>query len=97
MIKNKKIWSFPIYIAFEMVPIYVKDFEEASCDRTIIFDLSRTKELHSSFIGFLINAKHRLEKEGGNLKLYISPELEKIFIKKDLFKFLPYNCVKKSA
>jgi hypothetical protein len=97
MIKNKNTWSFPMYIAFEMVPIYVKNFEEASCNRRIIFDLSGTKELHSSFIGFLINAKQRTEKEGGSLQLYISPELEKIFAKKDLIKYLPYNCVKKSA
>ena len=86
-----------MYIAFEMVPIYVKNFEEASCNRSIIFDLSRTKNLHSSFIGFLINAKQRTEKEGGRLQLYISPELEKIFAKKDLINYLPYNCKKKSA
>ncbi|MBN2403666.1 MAG: STAS domain-containing protein [Spirochaetes bacterium] len=97
MIKNKNTWSFPINIAFEMVPLYVKSFEETSCNRTITFDLSRTKYLHSSFIGFLIDAKQKTEKEGGSLELCISPELEKIFIDKNIIQFLQYTRARKSA
>jgi hypothetical protein len=97
MINNNNIWSFPIDIDLEIVPFYVKNFEQAPFDQRIIFDLSRTKSIHSSFIGFLINTKLKIEKEGGNLELNISPELEKIFIKRDLIKFLSYNCIKKSA
>jgi hypothetical protein len=97
MIKNKNIWSFPIDIAFEIVPVYVKNFEQASYDQRIIFDLSRTKSIHSSFIGFLINTKQKIDKLGGYLELNISPEIEKIFIEKGLIKFLSYNCIKKSA
>jgi anti-anti-sigma regulatory factor len=80
-----------------MVPVYVKKIEQASCDRRIIFDLSRTKRIHSSFIGFLINTKQKIEKLGGYLGLNISPEIEKIFVEKGLVKFLSYNCIKKSA
>jgi hypothetical protein len=97
MINNKNIWSFPMDIAFDMVPIYVKDFEEALFDQRIIFDLSRTKSIHSSFIGFLIDTKQKIEREGGNLELNISPELEKILVKRGLIKYLSYNCIKKSA
>ncbi len=97
MLKNKNTWSFPKNIAFEMVPIYVKNFEQAAYNKGIIFDLSRTKNIHTSFIGFLINTKQRIEKEGGNLKLNISPELEKLFIEKGLVKFLSDSSMKKSA
>ena len=97
MMKNKNIWSFPAHIAFETVPAYVKRFEEATCNRNMVFDLSGTKDLHSSFIGFLIDAKQKTEKEGGNLEIHISPELEKIFLDKNLIQFLSYDCIKKSA
>ncbi|MFH0974306.1 MAG: STAS domain-containing protein [Spirochaetota bacterium] len=97
MNKNNNIWSFPLHIAFEMVSLYSKSFEEVPYNQNIIFDLTGTKNIHSSFIGFLINAKQRIKKEGGKLELYISPELEKLFIKKDLRRFLSYNSIKKSA
>ena len=97
MMKNNNIWSFPTHIAFETVHSYVKKFEEDSYNKNIVFDLSSTKDLHSSFIGFLIDVKQKTEKEGGTLEIYISPELEKIFIDKNLLQFLSYDCIKKSA
>ena len=97
MVKNEKNWSFPQDIDFEMVIQYVIEFEETQWPEKIIFDLSKTKYIHSSFIGFLINAKQKAEKINAELSLLISPELEKIFIKMDLIKFLPYLLVKKSA
>ena len=97
MIKRKKTWSFPKDIAFEMTHIYSKKFEEMPFNQKISFDLSRTKNIHSSFIGFLIDAKQKIEKKGGSLELNISPELEKIFINKELNTFLIYNRIVKTA
>ena len=97
MIENNHTWSFPNYITFEMVSSYSKNLEEASSNRNIVFDLSKTKNIHSSFIGFLINTKQMTEKKGGNLKIYLSPELEQLFIVRNLVKILPYFHVKKSA
>jgi anti-anti-sigma regulatory factor len=97
MIENNNIWSFPLQIAFEMVPLYSKKFEEMSCNQQILFDLSRTDYIHSSFIGFLINAKQKTDAEGGSLKIHISPELEKLFVKQELKNFFQFHCIKKSA
>lgn len=97
MIENNNIWSFPLQIAFEMVPLYSKKFEEVPCNQRILFDLSRTKYIHSSFIGFLINAKQKTDAEGGCLEMQISPELENLFVKKDLKNFLQFHYIKKSA
>jgi len=96
MIKNN-IWTFPVDIAFETVSLYLKEFEELQGGQTIHFDLTNTRNIHSSFIGFLIDTKQKAEKSGGNLDLHISPEIEKIFVTKGLTKFLQYNPVKKSA
>lgn len=97
MKKTKNIWKFPAIIEFETVPQYSKKFEKLQMDQTLVFDLSNTQSIHSSFVGFLIYAKKQTEKEGGNLSLIISPYLEKIFKMLNIGNFLPYSCIKKSA
>lgn len=97
MNKNEKTWTFPQHIGFEMVIQYIIEFEETQWPGKIVFDLSKTKYIHSSLIGLLINAKQKAEKINSGLSLLISPEIEKIFIKMNLVKFLPYMLVKKSA
>ncbi len=97
MSKNIKTWSFPEHINFEILTHYLKKFDEENHNQKFIFNLSKTTYIHSSFIGFLINFKDKIEKKGGNLELLISPELEKFFNKINLGKFLSYTIVKKSA
>ena len=72
-------WKFPSNIEFEEVTNYLKKFEKLSHDKPITFDLSDTENIHSSFIGFLIHAKRKIEKENGELTLIISRPMEKIF------------------
>ncbi len=89
-------WSFPVNIEFEEVAQYSRMFEELSHNDAITFDLSDTKNIHSSFIGFLIYAKHKLEDGQGELHLTISPSLKKIFTMFKLEEYLPHTCIAKS-
>ena len=91
MKKYNKTWSFPATIDMEMVALYLNKFEQNPRSRHISFDLSKTKYIHSSFLGFLIDARQKIIKEGGDLQLLISPEIEKILLKRNLGNYLPYT------
>ncbi len=90
-------WRFPENIEFEEVTNYLRKFDKLSHNQTITFDLSETENIHSSFIGFLIHAKRRMETEKGNLILIISPSLEKIFTMLNLNNYWIYTCIGKTA
>ncbi len=77
IINNK--WTFPESIPLEIVPEFQEKFNNISIDGNIIFDLSATRDVHSSFIGFLLNTKNQLNKKGGTLILHLSTEVEKLF------------------
>ncbi len=47
---------------------------------SVTFDLSDTVNIHSHVIGFLIHAKHHMEKIGGKLTIILSLTVEKILI-----------------
>jgi hypothetical protein len=68
---NTKLLDFPKEIPLEEVPRYSSIFEKINEPKTIQFDLTKTEWIHSSFIGFLIHAKHLTASRGG--KLYIIP------------------------
>ncbi len=72
-------WVFPEQIKFEEVSLYLQKFEKRDHNSKIIFDLTKTKDIHSSFIGFLIHAKHNISQECGSLVLLLSFTAEKIF------------------
>ncbi len=78
MKKKMNIWSFPDIIDFEMAPILMKQIEEYQ-GAAILFDLSNTKTIHSSFIGLLIHAKKMLESGGADFFLKTSPDIDKLF------------------
>lgn len=89
-IKNERKWIFPDHIKFEEVPVYAERLKEQNLQGNIIFDLSETINIHSSFIGFLIHAKHNIEKKDGNLLLLLSSTVEKILIMLNIMDyFLP--------
>ncbi len=73
-------WVFPEIITFESVADYSQFFEGLTGKEGITFDLSHTESIHSSFIGFLIHAKHMLGKDGAALKLRLSFTAERILI-----------------
>ncbi|MDY6969013.1 MAG: hypothetical protein SVR08_10235 [Spirochaetota bacterium] len=81
-------WTFPQNIGFDMVPSYSMKFEKISHNETILFDLSKTESTHSSFIGFLIYAKQKMEISGGNLVFKISSPFEKLLNMLHLIEFL---------
>ena len=94
-IKEKNIWTFPTTIEFDEVPNYSKKFEKIPHNNSITFDLSDTESIHSSFIGFLLNAKRELDMEQGQLNLTLSPSLEKFFLMMKLTDYFPNKCIRK--
>jgi len=71
-------WTFPERIDYNEVPEYLRRFEAEAITGTLVFDLRDTEVAHSSFIGFLIVAKHAIEKSGHDLVLRLSPALERL-------------------
>jgi anti-anti-sigma regulatory factor len=90
-------WIFPENIEFEEVTNYLKKFDKMSHNLPITFDLSETENIHSSFIGFLIHAKRKIDNEKGKLVLIISPSLEKIFTMLNMNNYWVYTCIRKIA
>ncbi len=72
-------WSFPYEIEFETATELARRLCDLSgAENTVIFDLSKTKSVHSSFVGFLIHTKHYLESNGMRLVLKTSPQIDKV-------------------
>ena len=61
MAAKNNLWEFPVNITLEDVNRYLKRFEEMPEQIKYTFNLSNTKHMHSSFIGFLIYVKKELE------------------------------------
>ncbi len=76
---DEKTWIFPKNIEFHVVPQYLKTIEKSTTQDMLVFDLNNTENIHSSFIGFLIYVKKKLEIHGGQLVLKVSPSLQKTF------------------
>ena len=74
---NTDVWTFPQEIEFWLVPDYLKRIEGSTFKNRIVFDLSETENVHSSFIGFLIFVKQSAEKHRGKLVLKVSPSMKK--------------------
>ena len=72
-------WIFPEKIKFEHVSVYMHQFNDESHNSDLIFDLKKTDDIHSSFIGFLLHAKKQLNLKGGELKIIASDSIERIF------------------
>jgi hypothetical protein len=80
IMEDKKIWAFPKNISIEQVSSYVEQLRYINPGETVNFDLSKTVNIHSSFIGFLLHAKQNIGRNGGKLVLVLSLTLEKILI-----------------
>ena len=75
-----KIWKFSKSINPEEVSEYLDQLAVIAPGTSLMFDLSETVNIHSNFIGFLIHAKHHIEKAGGKLTIILSLTVEKILI-----------------
>lgn len=71
------IMRFPKHISFELVPRYIEILKTESLPRDVHFDLSMTELIHSSFIGFMLDAKNVAEKNDKRLTLSVSGTVEK--------------------
>lgn len=84
-------WIFPESITFDAVSEYAETFHSVCGNRNMVFDLSQTHNIHSSFIGFLIHARHTLHKEGGQLHLLLSYTVERLLVLLDLMEYFSPN------
>jgi hypothetical protein len=80
IMEDTKTWDFPKNISIEQVSTYVDQLKYVQPEETVTFDLSKTVNIHSSFIGFLLHAKQNIGRNGGKLVLILSLTLEKILI-----------------
>jgi hypothetical protein len=81
------IWVFPNTIDFEKTALYTKKYREQKNRSIYFFDLSETKTVHTSFIGFLITVKGDLENLDGRLILNTSRAIEDLLKKMKLTDF----------
>jgi anti-anti-sigma regulatory factor len=84
---DNKIWIFPKSINIEEVSEYVERLKNLKNGEIVTFDLSKTVNIHSSFIGFLIQAKHHIRKNGGRMILLLSLTVEKILIMLNIIEY----------
>jgi predicted DNA-binding ArsR family transcriptional regulator len=84
---DNKVWIFPKSVSIEEVSEYVERLKNIKASEVVTFDLSKTVNIHSSFIGFLIHAKHHINKNGGRLVLLLSLTVEKILIMLDIIEY----------
>jgi hypothetical protein len=68
---------FPRHISFELVPRYIEMLKTENIPHDVHFDLSMTELIHSSFIGFMLDAKNVAEKNDKRLTLRVSETVEK--------------------
>ena len=85
---EEDIWVFPASIDFEKAAFYTKKYRDQANRSLYFFDLSDTKTMHTSFIGFLLTVKNDLERTGGRLILTTSREIEELFMKMKLTDYL---------
>lgn len=76
---ENNLWIFPTRIKLEDVPAYMHLFgEEKQREEQVVFDLTKTTDVHSSFIGFLLHAKASMVSSGGTLRIIPSLPLQRI-------------------
>jgi anti-anti-sigma regulatory factor len=76
---NAGEWMFPDIIEFETAPMLARCMDEFNRKDEIVFDLSKTTTIHSSFIGFLIHLKYTFDAQGRRFLLKTSPDIDRIF------------------
>jgi anti-anti-sigma regulatory factor len=79
--------SFPDVIEFESATHFSKELQNMNLEDEIVFDLTETTRIHSSFIGFLMHTKYMLEGNGKRLVLRTSPQIDRLFSMLNLTEF----------
>ncbi|MBN2158706.1 MAG: hypothetical protein JW807_04870 [Spirochaetes bacterium] len=91
--EDYRTWEFNKSISIEEVADYVDRLNHVGQNEEITFDLTRTVNIHSSFIGFLLHAKHHINKNGGKLVLILSLTVEKILVMLNIFDYFSADIV----
>lgn len=87
---------FPKHISFDQVPRYMEILKSESIVQDVHFDLSMTELIHSSFIGFLLDAKNVAEKNDKRLTLRVSGTVEKTLKMLGIYNHFQSNIVSRS-
>ena len=74
---KKVVWQFPEIIEIHEVSYYADKYYTMK-SKKIIFDLSKTKYVHSSFIGFLLDIKRNYDNEKKNIQVNFSENVRNI-------------------
>ncbi|HPJ37595.1 MAG TPA: STAS domain-containing protein [Spirochaetota bacterium] len=90
---DNSTWKFPEEIDFCSVPQYISRLEREKLISNLVFDLTNTKKVHSSFIGFLIFVKNKVEENGGNLTLKTSPSLQKTLMMMNVSEYFSFSSI----
>ncbi len=85
------LYSFPREINFESASGYLGRLHDVDFCGDYAFDLSSTVDVHSSFIGFLIDFKRTVEAKGGDFRIKLSPALDHLFFQLDLHDYFVPN------
>jgi anti-anti-sigma regulatory factor len=86
--EDAKTWIFPETIQFEEVSDYLKKFQSHNSSHEIIFDLRKTRNIHSSFIGFLIHAKDQTRRKNTSLSILTSFSMDRILSMMNVLDYL---------
>lgn len=86
-----QVWKFPHHIDFEKTTGYIYRIRNIDFSKTMVFDLSETEVVHSSFIGFMIDVQTRLEHNGGTMEVKFSPSMERQFAQMELYKHFQHQ------
>ena len=76
---DENSFKFPKTINFGSPSTYIKKFNNLDHSEEIVFDMSETDIVHSTFIGFLIDLKQKVDRNGGQLKFHLSGSIERLF------------------
>jgi anti-anti-sigma regulatory factor len=79
------MWTFPRHVSFEAATGYLYQLRSMDLSGTVIFDLSETEAVHSSFIGLMIDLKEKAQRFGGELEVRLSPALVRHFSRMNIY------------
>ena len=94
---ENSVWKFPKHIDFEKSTNYLYRTCDIDFSANVIFDLTETENVHSSFIGFMIELRTKFENRGGTLIVNLSPDLERLFSRMSIYEHFQPEPVHKAV
>lgn len=88
---------FPKHITLEKVHEYTDAYSDIHSGDNILFDLSETTSIHSSFIGFLLHTHHQCLKKGAEFQLDLSLTADRLLIMLNLDSHFSEHIIRKAT